>query len=164
MKKKPEKAQTPSYKADPVTAAPDVEALFTDPDPVLHRNKQAAYHIFKVLDEAGHWERAAEFMTERYIQHNPFVASGRESDVKRFTEELKVKPQPIADKLRMKVVSVVAQGDLVVIACVRTLPDPQDPSKIYTSTWFDMFRFVDGKADEHWDCATLDLTEPPNLE
>jgi len=24
---------------------------------------------------------------------------------------------------------------------------------IYTTTWFDMWRFVDGKADEHWDPA-----------
>jgi len=24
----------------------------------------------------------------------------------------------------------------------------------YTSTWFDMWRFVDSKADEHWDPAT----------
>lgn len=158
------KGQTSSCRADPVMAAPDAEALFTSPDPVLHRNKQVAYHIFKVLEEAGHWARAAEFKTDRYIQHNPFVASGREAVVKFFTEVLKVKPQPIADKIRMKVVSVVAEGDLVVISSVRKLQDPQDPSKTYTSTWFDMFRFVDGKADEHWDCATLDMTEAPNLQ
>ena len=30
-----------------------------------------------------------------------------------------------------------------------------DPSKSYTSTWFDTWRFVNGKADEHWDPATL---------
>jgi len=24
----------------------------------------------------------------------------------------------------------------------------------YTTTWFDMWRFKDGKADEHWDPAT----------
>ncbi len=153
-----------TYQADPVIAAPDAEALFTSPDPVLHRNKQTAYQIFRVLDEAGHWDRAAEFKTDRYIQHNPFVASGRESVVKFFTEVFKVKPREIADKIKMKVVSVVAEGDLVVIASVRTLQDPEDASKTYTSTWFDMFRFVDGRADEHWDCATLDMTEAPNLE
>lgn len=63
----------------------------------------------------------------------------------------------------MRVIAVVAEGDLVTIASVRTLQDPQDPSKTHTSTWFDMFRFVDGRADEHWDCATLDMTGGPNL-
>jgi len=150
--------------SDPVIAASDVEALFTSPDPVLHQNKQTAYNIFKVLDEAGHWARAGEYKTDRYIQHNPFVASGREAVVKFFTEVIKVEPQPIADKLKMRVVSVVAEDDMVVIASKRTLQDPEDASKTYTSTWFDMFRFVDGRADEHWDCATLDMTEAPNLE
>ena len=31
--------------------------------------------------------------------------------------------------------------------------DPKDPSKTYTTTWFDMWRIKDGKADEHWDSA-----------
>ncbi|MBO9170787.1 hypothetical protein [Rhizobium sp. L245/93] len=38
-----------------------------------------------------------------------------------------------------------------------TSSDPKyakDPSKSYTTTWFDSWRFVDGKADEHWDPAT----------
>jgi predicted SnoaL-like aldol condensation-catalyzing enzyme len=25
----------------------------------------------------------------------------------------------------------------------------------YYTTWFDTWRFVDGKADEHWDPATI---------
>jgi predicted SnoaL-like aldol condensation-catalyzing enzyme len=33
--------------------------------------------------------------------------------------------------------------------------DTKDPSKRYTTTWFDMWRFVGGKADEHWDPAAL---------
>ena len=32
--------------------------------------------------------------------------------------------------------------------------EPNDPTKTYTSTWFDRWRFVDGKADEHWNGAT----------
>ena len=39
---------------------------------------------------------------------------------------------------------------------VRELPIPGDPEgDTYTTTWFDTWRFVDGKADEHWDPATL---------
>jgi predicted SnoaL-like aldol condensation-catalyzing enzyme len=139
---------------EPVTAAADVEALFTSKDPKLNANKQVAYKIIKELIEAGHWELADRYLTERYIQHNPLAASGREAVVKFFTEVLKVKPTPIPDKMKTKVVSVVAEGDLVTVAFVREMKDPKDASKTYTTTWFDMWRFKDGKADEHWDGAT----------
>jgi len=54
-----------------------------------------------------------------------------------------------------KVVSVVAEGDLVTVGIVRECVDPRTPGKTYTTTWFDMWRFVDGKADEHWDFGTI---------
>ena len=50
---------------------------------------------------------------------------------------------------------MIAEGDLVVVAIVRTRPHPTREGETYTTTWFDMWRFVDGKADEHWDGATL---------
>ncbi|PYP75299.1 MAG: hypothetical protein DMD25_13325 [Gemmatimonadetes bacterium] len=134
---------------EPVVGASDPEALFHSGDPKLNTNRQAAYHIVKDLLEAGHWD-----LTERYIQHNPNAASGRAGVVKYFTEVRKVKPIPIPEKMKTKVVSVVAEGDLVVVAYVRELKDAKDSSKSYTTTWFDMWRFVDGKADEHWDPAT----------
>ena len=138
----------------PVVGARDAEALFTSPDPKLHRNKQAAYHIQRDLLEAGHWELADRWLTERYIQHNPNAASGRAGVVAFFTQVLKVKPKPIPAKLSQPVVAVVAEGDYVVIVTPRTLKDPKDSTKTYTTSWFDMWRFVDGKADEHWDGAT----------
>jgi predicted SnoaL-like aldol condensation-catalyzing enzyme len=144
-----------SHAQDPVVAASNPDALFTSSDPKLHKNKQAAYHIVKDLLEAGHWDQADKYITERYIQHNPNAASGRDGVVKFFTEVLKVKPKPIPEKMATKVVSVVAEGDLVVVAFVREMKDAKDPSKTYTTTWFDMWRFKDGKADEHWDPAAL---------
>ena len=139
---------------DPVVGAPDAEALFTSKDPALHRNKQAAYHIERDLLEAGHWELADQWLTERYIQHNPNAASGRAGVIAFFTQVLKVQPKPIPEKLSAKVVAVVAEGDYVVVITPRTMKDPKDPTKTYTTSWFDMWRFVDGKADEHWDGAT----------
>ena len=137
-----------------VVGASDPEALFHSSDPKLNTNKQAAYHIVKDLLEAGHWELADQYLTERYIQHNPNAASGRAGVVKFFTEVRKVKPTPVPERMRTKVVSVVAEGDLVVVAYVHDVKDAKDPSKSYTTTWFDMWRFKDGKADEHWDPAT----------
>ena len=140
---------------EPVVGAPDAEALFTSPDAKLHRNKQAAYHIQRDLLEAGHWELADKWLTERYIQHNPNAKSGRAGVVAFFTQVLKVQPKPIPAKLSQKVVAVIAEGDYVTIVTPRTLKDPKDRAKSYTTSWFDMWRFVDGKADEHWDGATL---------
>lgn len=136
-----------------VVAAPDKEALFTSPDPQLNANKQVVYHIMKDLLESNHWDTADQFLTERYIQHNPGVASGRDTVVKFFTETLKVQPTPIPEKMQSPVVFVTAEGDLVTVATVRTEPDPKDPTKTYTTTWYDTWRILDGKADEHWDAA-----------
>jgi predicted SnoaL-like aldol condensation-catalyzing enzyme len=137
-----------------VVGVPDAEALFHSKNPKLDKNKQAAYHIMKDLLEANHWEMADKWITERYIQHNPQAASGRDGVVKFFTQVLKRQPSPVPDKLGTKIVSVVAEGDYVIVTQPRQLKDSKDPTKTYTTTWFDMWRFVDGKADEHWDPAT----------
>jgi predicted SnoaL-like aldol condensation-catalyzing enzyme len=137
----------------PVTAVAESEPLFTSKDPKIHRNKQAAYHIARDLLEAGHWELADKWITERYIQHNPNAASGRAAVVEFFTKVLKVEPKPIPNKLSHPITAVVAEGDYVIVIAPRVLKDQDDPSKTYSIAWFDMWRFVDGKADEHWDGA-----------
>jgi predicted SnoaL-like aldol condensation-catalyzing enzyme len=147
-------ATCPSVQAqEAVVAAADKEALFTSPDPVLHANKQVVYHIMRDLLEAGHWDKADQFLTERYLQHNPNVPSGRDTVVNFFTQMLKVEKKPIPEKLTTPVAFVTAEGDLVTVAIVREEKDPKDPTKAYTTTWYDTWRIVDGKADEHWDSA-----------
>lgn len=144
----------PSKAQEAVVVAPDVEALFKSSDPVLNANKQATYGIIRDLLEAGHWDKADQYLTARYLQHNPNAASGRDGVVEYFTKILKIEPKPIAEKLTSPVAFVTAEGDLVTVGFVREMKDPKDPSKSYTTTWFDTWRFVDGKADEHWDSAT----------
>ncbi|MGR6432901.1 nuclear transport factor 2 family protein [Rhizobium sp. PAMB 3174] len=144
---------TPASSQEAVVAAADKEALFTSPDPKLNANKQVAYHIMRDLLEANHWELADKYLTERYIQHNPNAASGRQSVIDFFVKVLKAKPTPIPEKLGLPVVFVNAEGDYVTVATVRTEKDPKDPTKTYTTTWYDTWRFVDGKADEHWDSS-----------
>jgi predicted SnoaL-like aldol condensation-catalyzing enzyme len=138
----------------PVTGVADAEALFHSKNPRQEKNKQAAYHIMKELLEANHWDMADQWLTERYIQHNPQAANGRDAVVKFFTQVLKRQPTAIPDKLGTPIVSVVAEGNYVIVTQPRTMKDSKDPTKTYTTTWFDMWRFVDGKADEHWDPAT----------
>jgi predicted SnoaL-like aldol condensation-catalyzing enzyme len=143
---------------EPVTAAADAEVLFTSRDPQLNANKQVAYHIVRDLLEAGHWELADRYLDETYIQHNPNARSGRDGVIYFFTQVLKVKPMPIPAKMKTKVVSVVAEGDLVVVTYPRVFAPATGanaPGGGYSTTWFDMWRFRDGKAIEHWDPATL---------
>lgn len=149
-------ACVPAMAQEPVVGVADPDSLFTSSNPQLNVNKQAAYHIMKDLLEANHWDLADKWLTPEYHQHNPNVASGRDDVVKYFTATRK--PSPIPEHMKTKIVAVVAEGDLVIVVTPHQFPDPRDPSKKYTTSWFDMWRFKDGKADEHWDGA---LIAPP---
>ena len=141
-------AVTPVFAQEPVVGASNPESLFTDKNPKLHANKQTALHIMKDLLQCNHWDEADKWLTARYLQHNPLVASGRAGVVKFFGTRPKT---ATCDKLTTPVVAVLADGDVVTVVIAREYKEPKDPSKTYTSTWFDMWRIVDGKADEHWD-------------
>jgi len=138
-----------AYAQEPVKPAADVESLFKDKDKKLNEAKQVAYHIEKDLLQCNHWSEADKWLTERYVQHNPQVASGRAGVVKFFGS----RPQAATcEKLNAPVVAVIADGDLVTVVSVSNRKDSK--GEAYTTTWFDMWRIVDGKADEHWDPAT----------
>jgi predicted SnoaL-like aldol condensation-catalyzing enzyme len=68
---------------------------------------------------------------------------------------MKVKRVDKCDRLTTEVVAVMADDDYVTVMMPRKYPDPRAPGKEYYTTWFDTWRFVDGKADEHWDPATI---------
>ena len=151
--------------SDPVVGHPDPESLFTSPDRTLHRNKQAALHIQRELLKCGMWSRAGEWLTDKYIQHNPVAASGLEGVINYFVNVAKVQPRDPCPALSASdpnaVVAVIAEGEYVTILTRRAVPYADDPSQSYTTTWFDTWRFVDGKADEHWDPATLPTGPAP---
>lgn len=144
-----------SYAQEPVVGVDDPESLFVDEDPVLHRNKQTTLHIMRELLQCNQWSRAGEWLTDRYIQHNPNAASGLDGVVYYFTQVRKVKPVEDCGELTMEIVAVTAEDDLVTVMRPRELPDPRNPGETYTTTWYDTWRFVDGKADEHWDPAEI---------
>jgi predicted SnoaL-like aldol condensation-catalyzing enzyme len=152
-------AGVPLFAQEPVEGVSNPEALFHDKDKKLNRNKQAAMHIVIDLLECGHWNEADKWLTERYIQHNPNFGSGRETITKAFGRGT---PRPIPDPAnwRTKVVAVLAEGDLVAVATRSQRPNPRNPGQTYTTTHFDMWRFVDGKADEHWDEGAINAGNP----
>jgi predicted SnoaL-like aldol condensation-catalyzing enzyme len=147
-------AAASSFAQEAVVGAPNADALFTSKNAKLNRNKQAAYHIMKELLECNYWQDAGKYLTKQYIQHNPNAKSGLDGVVYYFTQVAKRTPAASCpEKLTTKIVSVVAEGDYVIVITPREIKDPKDPSKNYYTSWFDQWRFVDGKADEHWDGA-----------
>ena len=138
-----------SFAQEKVIASNDHQALLASPNPKLAANKKLVYDFWREVFEAGHMELAPKYMTESYIQHNPNLTTGRDAFVKFFSAFKK--PQTIADKITMPLVNIVAEGDIVILSFVSEQKDPQDPTKTYTTTWFDMFRIEDGKVAEHWD-------------
>src|ERR671913_2113831 len=107
---------------EPVVGVKDPESLFTDKDPALNRNKQAALRIMRELLQCGQWDRAGEWLTDRYIQHNPNAASGLKGVVTYFTQVVKVKRIDKCDKLTTAVVAVMADDDYVTVMMPRTYP------------------------------------------
>ena len=140
---------------EPVVGVADPESLFVDDDPVLHRNKQATLHIMRELLQCNQWDRAGEWLTDRYIQHNPNAASGLDGVIYFFTEVMGREPTEDCDELTTEIVAVMADDDYVTVLWPRTYDHPNRPGETYSTSWFDTWRFVDGKADEHWDPATI---------
>lgn len=142
----------PAFAQIAVTANPDHKAMLASKDPKLAANKKLVYDFWREVFEGGHMDLVTKYMTETYIQHNPNVATGRKAFVDFFSRFKK--PQTIADKVAAPIVSITAEGDLVTFTFVSEQKDPKDPTKTYTTTWFDMFRIENGKIAEHWDNMT----------
>ena len=136
----------------PVTANADHEAMLRHADAKLATNKRFVYDFWREVFEAAHMDLAPKYMAEGYIQHNPRVPTGRQAFIDFFSKVRK--PAPIEPRVKAPLVAMLADGDLVTMVFVREYPEPNDASKKYTTTWFDMFRIVDGKIAEHWDPGT----------
>ena len=76
---------TTLHAQEPVVGVKDPESLFKDSDAALNRNKQAALHIMRELLQCAQWDRAGEWLTDAYHQHNPNAASGLKGVVAFFT-------------------------------------------------------------------------------
>ncbi|MGH8227610.1 MAG: nuclear transport factor 2 family protein [Steroidobacteraceae bacterium] len=148
----------------PPTAAPDQLALLASDDPVLARNKRHVFDFWRIVYEGGHLERAPEYMAEGYLQHNPNVATGREAFVELFKQRRP--PKPVEPLIKVPVISIVAERDIVMVSFARKVRGRQDPSHIYYMTWFDVFRIdANGLIAEHWDPSEMWVNGlPPGAE
>jgi predicted SnoaL-like aldol condensation-catalyzing enzyme len=148
----------------PPTAAPDQKALLQSSDPKLAANKKLVFDMWRAIIQGGHTELAPQYFTQGYIQHNPNVATGRDAMVAYMKATRPVRPIP--PQITFPVISIMAEGDLVMVATVSYAPDPEMPGKKYTGTHFDLFRIENGKIAEHWDSVPKDpaaLHTDPNV-
>jgi len=142
----------PAFAALPVVPAPDQAALLKSKDPKLAANKKVAYDFFRIVLRGLRLDQADKYMREDYMQHNPNADTGLKG-FKEYFQKLGG-PKPVPDTLP-GLVAIQAEGDYVTLSFVREYDDPAHKGQKYTTTWFDMFRIVDGKIAEHWDCALL---------
>ena len=138
----------------PPTAAPDQAALLQSADPKLAANKKLVFDMWRAIIQGAHTELAPQYFTKDYIQHNPNVATGRDAMVAYMKATRPMRP--IEPTITFPVIAIMAEGDLVMLATVSHLPDPQAPEKKYAGTHFDMFRIENGKIAEHWDSVAKD--------
>gem|GEM_PF-542568 len=132
----------------------DQQHMLSTGSPALKANKKLVYDFWREVLEAGHVDLANKYLTPGYIQHNPNVATGRDGFIDFFSKI--TKPHAIAPIIQQPLINIVAEGDIVVLSFVDSRVDPNNPGKMYTTTWFDMFRVQNGMIAEHWDPAQIE--------
>ena len=142
--------EAPSLAQLPVEVHRRPQELLPSDDAQLAANKKLVFDFWREVLQARHVDRAPQYLAEDSIQHNPNVATGRAAFMEFFGQS---PPQPIKETID-DLVRIVAEGDVVVLAFRRELPDLAREGQTYTTTWFDMFRIADGKIVEHWDYGT----------
>ena len=148
----------------PPVAAPDQHALLKSTDPKLAANKKLVFDMYRAIVNAGRHDLADKYFTKGYIQHNPNVASGRDQLVEYIRKTRPVRPIP--DTIGFPVISIVAEGDMVLVASVEYNDDPEKPGTKYATTHFDLYRIEKGLIAEHWDNvrkSSAALSTDPNV-
>jgi predicted SnoaL-like aldol condensation-catalyzing enzyme len=100
--------------------------------------------VKKLLDTAFNKKdvnAAAEMLTERYIQHNPNVPTGKAGFLQAIPGFYKMFPD-----LKWELKRIFGEGDFVIVHSHYTFTKEGRGSAIV-----DIFRIKDGKVDEHWD-------------
>ena len=98
----------------------------------------------QIFSERGNAREIADrYLHEDYIQHNPYVANGREAFINAIGQF--VKSAPATRNWVIK--RVIASGDYVVVH----VHSYDTAKKAPGSAGIDIFRVENGKIKEHWD-------------
>jgi predicted SnoaL-like aldol condensation-catalyzing enzyme len=111
----------------------------------LDENKALVENFFREVLGARSVEAAAKYLRPDYIQHNPGIPGGLAG----FQDFFRPRLRQASTTVRMEILHVVAEGDLVNIhvrwSGTNTAGKPVD------FTEFDLFRVEGGLIAEHWD-------------
>jgi predicted SnoaL-like aldol condensation-catalyzing enzyme len=135
-------------------------------------NKEKAMAFYDLaFNQSRPAEAVEKYVGDRYIQHNPGVANGKEAFIAYFTRMAKEYPGK-----RVHFVRSIAEGDLVALHCRQEWPGDTEERALpatgggrrpqHLDVWagMDIFRFEEGKIVEHWDVLQRipEKSENPN--
>ncbi len=123
--------------------------------PAEEANLARAEEWWRTVLMAGRLDQAEEYMTERYIQHNPDVTTGRDGFLEFFGQF--AQPGPIPEEFPPTELKF-AKGDYVLFVWEREDVDANEET--YKYNFFDLVRLVDGRIDEHWDSQYRNVLVP----
>jgi predicted SnoaL-like aldol condensation-catalyzing enzyme len=107
----------------------------------LEANKQNAIAFYRTAYLGDPSKAVEDYVGDKYIQHNPLVADGKQAFIDYFSEMARDYPSKSIEFVR-----AIAEENLVALHTHQTWPGNEQ----YVT--MDFFRFDDnGKIIEHWD-------------
>lgn len=137
----------------PVVAHPDQLSLLSSPLPGLAANKQLVFDMYRSVFVAGQVDAIDRYFSPTYEEHSQVQRNGLAALKAQVAAS--VPRQDSVPALLPDLVTLVAEGDHVVLAQVSHYLEPDGSDRTYTSTRFDLYRIEDGLITAHWDSQQL---------